>query len=107
MAFWKALLTRAKMGAPSGIERGRLFPAQTRRQASIAVFVVNPRDIAVPVSIVMVDQFIGERLSGLDAFLERVQEMCLIGDQFPGAGAGTGPGSRSRLPAPRGPDRAS
>jgi hypothetical protein len=60
------------------------------RCPSVGVLSVDPGQIAVPVTVVMLQQLIGWDLSRFDALLQRVQEMGFIRDQSTGTGTRAG-----------------
>ena len=47
----------------------------------ITVFVVNLTDIAVPVAVVAIEQFVGRCLAGLDGFFDGIEEVGFIRNQ--------------------------
>ena len=57
-----------------------------QRFSSVAELRKDPRDVAVPVAVIVFQQLIGGHMAGLDAFLQGIQEVGFIGHQAACAG---------------------
>ena len=50
---------------------------------SVRIIFKHPRDIAVPITVVTIQQLIGRGLTALNALMQRVQKMCLVWNHTP------------------------
>lgn len=79
-----ALHTYAAKQSNSRVGRQtRSSPRRPRACSSVRILRKHPADIPVPIAVVMVDQLVRGYFAGLDAFLQRVEEMGFVRDQTP------------------------